>query len=94
MPDLTFYMNPMSRARIARWMLEEAGAAYETVVLEYGTTMKAPDYTAINPMGKVPAIRHGDRVVTESAAIGDHIELDTATTGNSGVTLSGPCRFR
>jgi glutathione S-transferase len=66
---LTFYTNPMSRGRIARWMLEEVGEPYETVVLEYGTTMKAPEYLAVNPMGKVPAIRHGETVVTEAAAI-------------------------
>lgn len=66
---LTFYTNPMSRGRIVRWMLEEVGAPYETVVLEYGTTMKAPDYLAINPMGKVPALKHGDAVITECAAI-------------------------
>ena len=68
-PTLTFYTNPHSRGRIARWMLEEVGADYETEVLDYGTTMKAPEYLAINPMGKVPAIRHGDAVVTEVAAI-------------------------
>lgn len=66
---LTFYTNPMSRGRIVRWMLEELGQPYETVLLEYGTTMKAPEYLAINPMGKVPAIKHGDVVVTEGAAI-------------------------
>jgi len=67
--DLVFYTNPRSRGRIVRWMLEETGAAYETEVLEYGTTMKAAEYLAINPMGKVPAIRHGGDVVTECAAI-------------------------
>lgn len=67
--QLTFYTNPMSRGRIVRWMLEEVGAPYETVLLDYASTMKAPDYLAINPMGKVPAIRHGDTVVTECAAI-------------------------
>lgn len=66
---LTFYTNPMSRGRIARWMLEEIGQPYETVVLDYGTTMKAPEYLAINPMGKVPAIKHGDTVITECAAV-------------------------
>lgn len=66
---LTFYTHPMSRGRVARWMLEETGLPYDTVLLEYGTTMKAPDYLAINPMGKVPAIRHGDTVVTENTAI-------------------------
>ncbi len=66
---LTFYTNPMSRGRMVRWMLEETGAAYDTVLLDFGTGMKAPEYLAINPMGKVPAIRHGDTVVTEVAAI-------------------------
>ena len=69
MADLIFYTNPMSRGRIVRWMLEEVGAPYETVLLDYGTTMKGADYLAVNPMGKVPAIRHGDTVVTEGAAI-------------------------
>lgn len=68
-PALTFYTNPQSRGRIVRWMLEELGRPYDTVVLDYGTTMKAPAYRAINPMGKVPALRHGDTVVTEVAAI-------------------------
>src|ERR1700720_611696 len=67
--ELTFYTHPMSRGRIVRWMLEEIGRPYRTEVLDYGTTMKAPAYLAINPMGKVPAIRHGDTVVTEGAAI-------------------------
>lgn len=67
--ELVFYTNPMSRGRIVRWMLEEVGQPYRTEVLEYGTTMKAPAYLAVNPMGKVPAIRHGETVVTEAAAI-------------------------
>ena len=69
MTDLHFYTNPMSRGRTVRWMLEEVGAPYETHVLDYGTSMKAPEYLAINPMGKVPTIKHGDAVVTECAAI-------------------------
>ena len=66
---LTLYTNPMSRGQIARWMIEETGRPYDTVLLDYGITMKAPDYLAVNPMGKVPAIKHGDHVVTEGAAI-------------------------
>ncbi len=66
---LTFYTHPMSRGRVARWMLEETGLPYDTVLLDYGTTMKAPEYRAINPMGKVPALKHGDTVITEVAAI-------------------------
>lgn len=67
--ELVFYTNPMSRGRIVRWMLEEVGQPYRTELLDYGTTMKAPAYLAINPMGKVPAITHGDAVVTEAGAI-------------------------
>jgi glutathione S-transferase len=67
--ELVFYTHPTSRGRIVRWMLEEIGQPYRTELLEYGTTMKAPAYLAVNPMGKVPAIRHGDTVVTEAAAI-------------------------
>ncbi len=67
--ELVLYTNPMSRGRIARWMLEEVGTPYRTEFLEYGTTMKAPEYLAINPLGKVPSIRHGDTIVTECAAI-------------------------
>jgi glutathione S-transferase len=67
--ELVFYTNPMSRGRIVRWMLEEVGATYRTEILEYAASMKSPEYLAVNPMGKVPAIRHGDVVVTEGGAI-------------------------
>lgn len=67
--DLTLYTNPQSRGRIARWMLEEVGASYDVEVLGYGGTMRGVDYLAINPMGKVPAIVHRGRTVTETAAI-------------------------
>lgn len=67
--EIVFYTNPMSRGRIVRWMLEELGQPYRTEVLEYGTTMKAPAYLAINPMGKVPAVAWRGVVVTECAAI-------------------------
>ena len=69
MAELTFYTNPMSRGQTVRWMLEEVGQPYDTEILEYGTTMKAEPYLSVNPMGKVPAIRHNRRVVTEVAAI-------------------------
>lgn len=69
MVQLVFYTNPMSRGRMVRWMLEEVGAPYEAVVLPYGDAMRSPEYLALNPMGKVPALRHGDTVVTETPAI-------------------------
>lgn len=67
--ELVFYSNPMSRGRIVRWILEEVGALYRTEWLTFEGSMKAPEYLAVNPMGKVPAIRHGKTVVTEAAAI-------------------------
>ncbi len=67
--ELVLYTNPMSRGRVARWMLEEIGASYRTDILDYAGSMKAPAYLAINPMGKVPAITHNGKVVTENAAI-------------------------
>lgn len=66
---ITLFTHPWSRGRTARWMLHECGADYEVKVLDYGTTMKGADYTVLNPMGKVPSIRHGEVVVTETAAI-------------------------
>ena len=67
--ELVFYTHPMSRGRIVRWMLEELGRPYRTELMDYATTLKSPEYLAINPMGKVPAITHGGTVVTEGAAI-------------------------
>lgn len=67
--SLVLYTNPRSRGRIARWMLEETGAAYQAEIIEYGPAMKRPDFLAINPMGKVPAIIHDGQLVTETAAI-------------------------
>ncbi len=67
--ELVLYTHPMSRGRVARWMLEEIGTPYRTEVVDYGPAMKATRYLAINPMGKVPALTHGDVVVTECAAI-------------------------
>lgn len=71
--DLVFYTNPQSRGRMVRWMLEEVGAPYRTEVVEYGAPMKSAAYLAVNPMGKVPAIRHRGTVVTEAAAICAHL---------------------
>ena len=69
MPTLTLYTNPHSRGTNVRWMLEECGADYDTVFVRFGAEMKAPAYRAINPMGKVPALTHGDTILTETVAI-------------------------
>jgi glutathione S-transferase len=66
--ELVLYTNPMSRGRIARWMLEEVGQPYRAEILVFAS-MSSPEYLTINPMGKVPALRHADTIVTEAAAI-------------------------
>ncbi len=70
MSDLTLYHATRSRSAIALWMLEEVGVTYDIKLMKLseGDNLK-PDYLAINPMGKVPALKHGDAVVTEVAAI-------------------------
>jgi glutathione S-transferase len=47
--ELVLYTNPMSRGRVARWMLEEVGQPYRAEILEYARSMKTPEYLAINP---------------------------------------------
>ena len=66
--ELVLYTNPMSRGRIGRWMLEEVGQPYSAEILEFAR-MRSSEYLAINPMGKVPVLRHGRTIVTEAAAI-------------------------
>jgi glutathione S-transferase len=67
---LTLYHAPNSRSGAARFLLEELGVPYELHVLNFKKNeQRAPAYLAINPMGKVPAIRHGDALVTEQAAV-------------------------
>lgn len=67
--SLKLYTNPMSRGKIAEWMLAEVGVPYEKIELEYGAPMKTPEFLALNPMGKVPTLVHDGKVVTEAAAI-------------------------
>ncbi len=70
MANLTLYHAVPSRSSIVRWMLEEIGEPYDIhhLSLSKGDN-HAPDYLAVNPMGKVPALRHGVVVITEAAAI-------------------------
>ena len=68
--EIVLYTNPMSRGLIAHWMLEEVGAPYRTVILDFEKREhKTPDFLELNPMGKVPTIVHRVIVITESAAI-------------------------
>lgn len=79
--DIILYTHPFSRGRTVRWMLEELAVPYRVEVLDYGTAMKSPDYLAINPMGKVPALVHGDAIVTETAAICTYLADAFPTAG-------------
>jgi glutathione S-transferase len=70
MPKLTLYHAVQTRSAIARWMLEEVGEPYDIHLLSLKKgDNRAPAYLAVNPMGKVPALKHGDAVVSEAAAI-------------------------
>jgi glutathione S-transferase len=70
MAALTLYHAAPSRSSVAHWMLEEVGEPFDIHLLHLsqGENLK-PDYLAVNPMGKVPALKHNDVVITESAAI-------------------------
>jgi len=70
MADLTLYHASPSRSSIVLWMLEELGQPYDVklIKLSEGDNLK-PDFLAVNPMGKVPALDHKGTVITESAAI-------------------------
>jgi glutathione S-transferase len=70
MAKLTLYHIAPSRSSIVHWMLEEVGEPYDVHLLSMQRgENRAPEYLAVNPMGKVPALRHGDVVITEAAAI-------------------------
>ena len=77
MKNLTLYTHPKSRGMSVVWMLKECGATFDTVLISYDDTtkstdhlaVKSADYLAVNPMGKVPALKADDAVITETAAI-------------------------
>ncbi len=67
---MKLYFNPQSRATITRWMLDELGVDYELVHIDFETRQhKSPEYLAINPAGKVPALVDGDTTLFENGAI-------------------------
>src|SRR6188474_413251 len=92
MPNITLYHASPSRSSIVLWMLEEAGQPYaiKLIRLSAGDNLK-PDYLAINPMGKVPALRHGDTVITEVAAICTYL-ADEFPAAKLNVPIGNPQR--
>ncbi len=70
MADLTLYHASPSRSSVVLWMLEELGEPYDVKMLKLSEgDQQKPDYLAINPMGKVPALQHKGVTITEAAAI-------------------------
>ena len=92
MPELMLYHASPSRSSVVLWMLEEIGAPYEIKLLRLseGDNLK-PDYLAINPMGKVPALRHADTVITEVAAICTYL-ADEFPEKNLNIPIGTPKR--
>ena len=92
MSNLTLYYAVPSRGMVVHWMLEELGQPYDRKILDLDAEEhKTPEYLAINPMGKVPALIHGDRVVTETAAINVYLAEAFPQAGLS-VPVESPLR--
>ena len=92
MAKLTLYHASPSRSSIVRWMLEETGEPYDIHLLRLGEgDQLKPDYLAVNPMGKVPALKHGDVVITEAAAICTYL-ADAFPRANLRVPIGDPRR--
>ncbi|MEM8766115.1 MAG: glutathione S-transferase [Pseudomonadota bacterium] len=92
MTDLVLYHAAPSRSMVAHWMLEELGEPYriELLSLQAGEN-RLPEYLAVNPLGKVPALRHGEVLVTETAAICAYL-ADAFPAAGLGVPLASPDR--
>ena len=71
---ITLYHSPASRAFIPYWLLEELGVPFDVVTVDIAKgDQKTPDYLAINPSGKVPALADGEAVISETPAIGIYL---------------------
>jgi len=91
---IKLYWSPRSRSFSAIWLLEESGLPYERVLTDISTgAQKAPEYLAINPMGKVPALRDGDASLGEAAAICAYI-ADRYPETNLAPAITDPLRAR
>jgi len=92
MANLTLYHAAPSRSSVVRWMLEELGEPYDLHVLSLAKGEQlAPGYLAVNPMGKVPALKHGNAVITEAAAICTYL-ADEFPEANLNAPIGDPRR--
>jgi glutathione S-transferase len=91
---MKLYFNPKSRATIAKWMLDECGAQYEIVPIDLEKQeQKSPEFLAINPAGKLPALVDGDTRLFENAAIGLYLG-DKFAAANVAPKTGSPDRGR
>ena len=86
MQDITLYTHPFSRGTYVVWMLKECGAEYTVVPIQFGAQIQSAEYLAINPQGRVPALKFGDTVLTNTSSL-------TQTHWNAANTTAGcACR--
>jgi len=89
---MKLYWSPRTRSFSALWLMEEAGQPYERVLIDLSTgAQKKPEYLAINPMGKVPALRHRGQLVTEQVAVYLYL-ADTYPQAGLAPALDDPLR--
>ena len=89
---IKLYWSPRSRSFTTLWLMEESGLPYERVLTDISTgAQKAPDFLKVNPMGKVPALRHGNVTITEVAAICTYL-ADAFPARNLNVPIGDPLR--
>lgn len=92
MADLELYHAVPSRSATVRWMLEEVGEPYDIHLLSLAAgDQNKPDYLAVNPQGKVPALKHKGVVITEVAAICTYL-ADTFPKANLAIPAGDPRR--
>jgi glutathione S-transferase len=92
MPKLTLYHAAPSRSSIVHWMLEEVGEPYDIHLISFKKgENRTPEYLAVNPMGKVPALRHGDTVISEAAAICAYL-ADAFPKAGLSIPIGAPAR--
>jgi glutathione S-transferase len=92
MPQLTLYHASPSRSATVLWMLEEIGEPYDVHMLSLANNEQhKPDYLAINPLGKVPALKHGDAVITEVSAICAYL-ADECPKARLNIPIGNPLR--
>ena len=91
--ELVFYTNPMSRGRIVRWMLEEAGVPYRTELLDYASSMKSAAYLAVGPGLRYAAASYGTPLTAPLALATWLVAMRVEVSPPQGAPMSGTYRF-